>query len=258
MSLKGKAAIVTGSATGVGAATALLLASKGCNVVVNYTKSKKEADETLAACLAKGASAVLVQADVSSDADCRRLAQACVDAFGRIDFLVNNAGTTIFADHKNLDALSKEDFSKMTEINVAGPFQMIRACLPHLKKNGKNGGSVVNVSSIAGVTAIGSSVAYAASKAALNNLTMSLARALGPEIRVNAVCPGFINTRWLLEGRGEKWFNAAIKFQETTTPLQHATTPEDVADSIVWLLEGARVVTGEILVTDAGMRLGRL
>lgn len=255
MDISGQAAIVTGSATGLGAAIANKLAERGVNVVINYTKSLEEAQATKAACEEKGVRAILVQADVSKDEDCRRMAQEAAEAFGRIDILVNNAGGTKFADHADLDALHADDFHWIYGLNVVAPFQMIRACLPRLKATGK--GKVVNVSSIAGVTGIGSSVAYAASKGALNTMTLSLARALAPEVRVNAICPGFIGTRWFKERFGEETFNAIVADQERTTPLQQAGTPELVADAAVFFAaEGGEHITGETLLTDAGMHLG--
>ncbi len=253
MSNDHRVAIVTGSATGVGAATARLLASKGWRVVVNYTRSEAEARETEAACRAAGAEALLVRGDVAEDADCRRMASGALDAWGRIDALVNNAGTTRFAAHGDLDALQAEDFQRVYAVNVIGPYQMIRACAPAMKRLGK--GAVVNVSSIAGVTGMGSSVAYAASKAALNSVTVTLARALGPEIRVNAVCPGFIEGRWLREGFGEKVYEALKERYCSNAPLQRTAKPEDVAESIVWLVEAAPLVTGELLLLDAGMHV---
>lgn len=255
MALKDKVSIVTGSATGLGAAVAVKLAERGSRVVVNYTKSEKEAKETLAAVKAKGVDAILAQGDVSNDEDCRRIAKAAVDQWGRIDVLVNNAGTTQFANHADLEALSADDFLAIYRVNVVGAYQMIRACAPHMKAAGK--GSVVNISSIAGVTGIGSSVAYAASKGALNTMTLSLARSLAPEIRVNAVCPGFIGTRWFSDRFGEEQFQKIRKQQEASTPLARAGTPEDIAASVVFFAgEGSDHITGETLITDAGMHLG--
>jgi len=255
MPLKNKVAIVTGSATGLGAAVALRLADQGCNVVINYTKSEAEAKETLAACEAKGVEAILGQGDVGEDADCRRIVQAAVDKWGRVDVLVNNAGGTKFADHAKLDELNAEDFLWIYKVNVVGAYQMIRACEPHMKKAGK--GSVVNISSIAGVTGIGSSVAYAASKGALNTMTLSLARSLAPVVRVNAVCPGFIGTRWFSDRFGTQTFEGIKRQQEETTPLRRAGTPEDIAAAVVFFCgEGSDHITGETLITDAGLHLG--
>lgn len=255
MTLKDKVSIVTGSATGLGAAVAIKLAERGSRVVINYTKSEKEAKETLEMVKSKGVDAILAQGDVGEDADCRRIAQTAVDKWGRIDVLVNNAGTTQFANHADLEALTAEDFFCIYKVNVVGAYQMIRACAPHMKKVGK--GSVVNVSSIAGVTGVGSSVAYAASKGALNTMTLSLARSLAPEIRINAVCPGFIGTRWFSDRFGEAQYEKIRKQQEATTPLARAGTPEDIAVSVVFFAgEGSDHITGETLMTDAGMHLG--
>ena len=254
MDIKGGVTIVTGSATGVGAASAKLLASKGCNVVINYTKSEAEAKETQAECEALGVETLLVQADVSKDEDCRRMAQAAIDKWGRIDGLINNAGTTHFMNHANLDGLSADDFQRIYAVNVIGPYQMTRAVVPQMKKQGA--GAVVNVSSIAGVMGVGSSIAYTASKGALNTMTLSLARALGPEVRVNTICPGFITGRWLRGGMGDDAYEAAKAAQERNTPLRKAGTPEDMAQAAVWFIEGADLITGEILIVDAGSHLG--
>jgi 3-oxoacyl-[acyl-carrier protein] reductase len=254
MDIRGGVTIVTGSATGVGAAAALQLAGKGCNVVINYTKSEAEARETQAACEAFGVETLLCRADVSNDADCRRMAAETVAKWGRIDGLINNAGTTKFVAHTDLEGLSAEDFQWIYSVNVIGPYQMTRAVAPHMKTAGR--GSVVNISSIAGVMGVGSSIAYAASKGALNTMTLSLARALGPEIRVNTVCPGFIEGRWLRAGMGDQAYDAAVSRQQTATPLRRAGTPEDMAQAAVWFIEGADLVTGEILIVDAGSHLG--
>jgi 3-oxoacyl-[acyl-carrier protein] reductase len=254
MDLKNQVAVVTGSATGLGAAVALKLASQGARVVVNYTKSVKEAEETLGQAKAKGADAMLAQGDVANDEDCRRIAKQAVDRWGRIDMLVNNAGTTKFADHADLEALNADDFLNIYKVNVVGAFQMIRACQPHLKAHGF--GRVVNVSSIAGVLGVGSSVAYAASKGALNTMTFSLARALAPDIRVNAVCPGFIGTRWFSERFGPETYARIVEHNKQSTPLQRAGSPEDVAEAVAFFCgEGARHITGETLLSDAGHHL---
>ncbi len=254
MDMKGQVAIVTGSATGLGAAVALKLADLGANVVVNYTKSIKEAEETLGLAKAKGIDALLAQGDVASDDDCRRIAKQTVDRWGRIDMLVNNAGTTKFADHADLDALNADDFLNIYKVNVVGAFQMIRACAPQLKASGF--GRIVNVSSIAGVLGVGSSVAYASSKGALNTMTFSLARALAPEIRVNAVCPGFIGTRWFSERFGPETYARIVEHNKQSTPLHRAGSPEDVAEAVAFFCgEGARHITGETLLSDAGHHL---
>lgn len=254
MDIQGGVTIVTGSATGVGAACARLLASKGCNVVINYTRSEAEAKRTQAECEALGVETLLCQADVSVDADCRRMAAAAIDRWGRIDGLINNAGTTQFVNHANLEGLTADDFHRIYAVNVIGPYQMVRAVASQMKAQGR--GAVVNVSSIAGVMGVGSSIAYTASKGALNTMTLSLARALGPEIRVNTICPGFIQGRWLRGGMGDDAYEAAKAAQERNTPLRKAGTPEDMAQAAVWFVEGADLVTGEILIVDAGSHLG--
>ena len=254
MNMKDQVAVVTGSATGLGAAVVLKLAALGVRTVVNYTKSVKEAEETLAQAKALGADAIMAQGDVANDEECRRIAKAAADRWGRIDILVNNAGTTKFADHADLNALNADDFLNIYKVNVVGAFQMIRACEPHLRKNGF--GRVVNVSSVAGVLGVGSSVAYASSKGALNTMTKSLARALAPEIRMNAVCPGFIGTRWFSERFGPETYAKIVEHNVQSTPLHRAGTPEDVAEAVVFFCgEGARHITGETLLSDAGHHL---
>jgi len=249
-----KVALVTGSATGVGAATCRLLAGKGWNVVVNYSKSRNEAEETAAECRKLGAEAIVCQADVAQDADCRRMVDETVKKWGRIDAMVSSAGYTKFVHHADLESMTSDEFLKTLSINLLGPFQVSRAAVPHLKASGN--AAIVFVSSVAGLNGGGSSIAYSASKAALNNMTKSLARVLGPEIRVNAVCPAFIEGRWLVEGMGQERYEAYKKNLVATVTLRHAMTPDDVAQQIYWFIDGASVVTGQVLVTDAGFTLG--
>jgi 3-oxoacyl-[acyl-carrier protein] reductase len=251
---KGKVAIITGSATGVGEEVALQLAKMGANVVINYTKSIDEANAAVAKCEAAGAEVLLCQADVSSDEDCKRMVAETVEKWGQVDILVNNAGRSKFVAHHDLDGLSAQDFQDIYAVNVIGPYQMTRAVTPHMKAQGK--GSIVNVSSIAGIEGIGSCIAYAASKGALNTMTRSLARALGPEIRVNTVCPGFIKTRWLENGLGEEGFAKLMKGVKRSTVLKAASTPIEVAEPIVYFAVGGQHTTGAIYVVDAGTHLG--
>lgn len=255
MNLKGTVCIVTGSATGTGAACAIQLTRKGARVVINYTKSVKDAQETLEKCKAAGTDAIVVQGDVAVDADCRKLAQAALDKWGRIDGLVNNAGITKFAAAADLDALTAEDFQRIYAVNVIGPYQMIRACVPAMKRQAA--ASIVNVSSISGVMGIGSSTAYVASKGALNAMTLALARSLAPGIRVNAVCPGLIETRWHLSRFSEEDYAKFKANYEKTVPLAKAASADDVAEVAVWLLEGAAQVTGETILVDGGLHLGK-
>ena len=254
MNLKGAVCIATGAGTGTGAACAKQLAGKGARVVVNYSRSEAGARETVKACEAAGGEAVLAKGDVASDADCRALAKAALDKWGRIDAVINNAGITKYAAATDLDALSAEDFQHLYAVNVIGPYQMIRACAPAMKKQGA--GAVVNISSISGVMGIGSSTAYVASKGALNAMSLALARALAPTIRVNTVCPGMIETRWhkdRFDAEGYAKFKADY---EKTAPLGKAASPDDIADVAVWLLEGAGLVTGECVFVDSGLHLG--
>lgn len=248
-----KVALITGSGTGVGAATALLLAERGYNIVINYSRSETEAKASQAACQNAGADTLLMQGDVANDAECKALTQATIDRWGRIDALVNNAGISTFTGAANWDVLDMDTFSRIYAVNTVGAFQMVRACAPHLKLQK---GSVVNVSSIAGSLGIGSSVPYIASKGALNSMTLYLARALAPDIRVNAVCPGLITSRWFVEGLGQEGFDKVKAITESIAPLERASTPEDVAEAIVWLTTGARTMTGELLLLDGGVHLG--
>ena len=253
MDVQGGVFIITGSATGLGATVAQRLAAKGGRVVINYTRSEAEAEATAAACQAAGGAAILCQADVSVDDDCRRMAQTALDQWGRIDGLVNNAATSVIVPHHDLEGLASDDFRRVLDVNVVGAFQMARAVTPAMQEQGK--GAIVNISSGSGFSGSGSSIAYAASKAALNVMTFSLARALAPEIRVNAVCPGVMQTRWWRDGLGDG-YDAFIERYAASAPLQTAGTPEAVADPVIWLLEGAEHVTGETILVDAGSHLG--
>jgi NAD(P)-dependent dehydrogenase (short-subunit alcohol dehydrogenase family) len=252
----GKIVLVTGASTGLGAAMAVGAATRGAQaVVLNYARSKAEAEATAAAVRAAGAEAVLVQGDVSDNDACIDIAEAAAK-FGRIDCLANNAGTTKqVQNHADLDGLSAEDFARIYAVNVIGPFQMIRAARTLLEASER--ASVLMVSSIAGVAGIGSSVAYAASKGALNTMTISLARALAPKIRINAVCPGFIDTPWHAKGLSEEQIARMRAGVAATSPLQVASTAEDIADSAVFFLtDASRHITGETLIIDAGLHLG--
>ena len=247
-----KVAIVTGSATGIGAATAARLAGLGYNLVVNYSKSEAEAKAVAATCEAAGAETLGLRADVADDAACRRLVDQTMAKWGRIDALVNSAGTTKYVDHADLEGQTAEDFQRAFAVNVCGVFQMVRAVAPHMKAAG--GGAIVTVSSIAGVTGTGSSIAYAASKAAVNTMTLSLARVLAPEIRINAICPGFVATRWQRDGLGAK-YDEVVARVESTTPLRHACTADDIAETVVMLIQCGRYITGETLLVDSGFHL---
>ena len=249
MELSGKCAIVTGSAVGVGRATALELAKRGANVVVNYSRSEEEARDTVAQVEALGAKALLVRADVSNDAEVRAMIAAAVDAFGGVNVLVNNAGTTAFVNFADLEGMTEELWDRILAVNLKGPFFCARAAAEAMKSSGE--GAIVNIASIAGVKAIGSSIAYAASKAALINLTVALARVLAPEVRGDCVAPGFIDTRWLRQGLGD-FYEPAKQRTAEQTPLGRVATPEDVAQITLSLIEGADFVTGQMIVVDGG------
>ena len=258
MSGDGLCAIVTGSASGLGAATAAILAKGGARIVVNYSSSKKEAEATADLCRSAGGEVVVVQGDVSRDEDCRKIVAAAAP-WGRLDALVNNAGTTKHVAHGNLDGLSAEDFQRLFGVNTIGPFQMVRAARSLLEAGAKASGrasSVVNVSSVAGISGIGSSVAYAASKGALNAMTLSLARALAPLIRVNTVCPGYIDTPWFTKGRGEEGAKQVRDSVIARVPLKVASSADDIAQLVCFLATPAsRDMTGELVRMDAGLHL---
>lgn len=252
MELDGKVAIVTGSASGVGAATACRLAARGCRVVVNYTKSEAEATAVQAACIAAGSDAILCRANVAEDADCRRMVALAVGKWGRLDVLVNSAGTSKLVPHADLDGLTAEDFRRIYAVNTIGPYQMMRAARAHLTASGD--GAVVNVSSGAGIGGRGSSIAYAASKAALNQLTLQLAVILAPTVRVNTVCPALIEGRWMRSLQGDN-YDTYLAEARGRMPLGRVSTPDDVARTVLWLIAGATTMTGEIVSMDAGQHL---
>jgi 3-oxoacyl-[acyl-carrier protein] reductase len=249
-----KVAFITGSGSGIGAACAVLLARRGWNVVINYASRADSAREVAGACETHGAETLLAKGNVADDAECRRMIAETLAKWGRLDALVNSAGTTRFADHANLDALSGEDFLEVYRINVVGPWQMVRAAAPHLQASGN--AAIVNISSVAALRGTGSSVAYAASKAALNAMTLSLARNLGPAVRANVVCPAMVTGRWHLEHLGAERYEAQMTNWANSTPLRRRVNPEDVASAVVWLIEDAQAVTGQVLVVDAGFSLG--
>ena len=252
--LRNRVAVVTGSSSGVGAATVELLAAHGCNVLINYRSNAEGADRVAQACRPHGVETLVCGGDVASDDDCRALTAAAMDKWGRIDILVNNAGTTKFVEHDDLAGLDEGDFQRIYGVNVVGAYLMVRAVNDAMQAQ-EEGGAVVNVASTAAVTGIGSSIAYAASKGALVTMTLSLARVLGPKVRVNAVCPGFIEGEWLRKGFGDKRYNALMKATREAAPLGVAATPETVADAILHFISGPQIVTGETLIVDGGRHL---
>ncbi len=248
MDLEGKVALVTGSAVGTGRETALAFARGGCDVVVNYSRSAQEAEETADMVRQLGRKALCIQADVADDKAVRELVKSTLAQLERIDVLVNNAGTTSFIPHGELEKVGDDDWDKILSVNLKGPFYAVRAAADALRKSG---GAVVNVSSVAGVSGTGSSIPYCASKAALNNMTVTLARALAPEIRVNAVAPGFIDTRWFKQLDG---YEAIKEMSANYAPLKKVCQPEDVAKVIVDLAT-SDLMTGQVVVLDGGMTI---
>lgn len=244
------AAIVTGGGTGVGRATAIRLSALGYGVVINYSRSRDEAMATAAEIEAAGGQVLCLQADVANDDDCRRLVEAALQSFGQIEVLVNCAGTTEFIPFNRLEDVSADVWTRLYQVNVVGAFQCSRAVAEPMRQSG--GGCIINVSSVAAQLGQGSSIPYCCSKAALDNLTVSLARTLAPEIRVNGIAPGFIAGRWTQNGLGER-YESIVQAYEKSLPLRSVCQPEDIADGILSLVTGSRLVTGQTLVVDGGM-----
>lgn len=246
-------AIITGGSRGVGAATAKMLSENGWNVIITCSSSMEEAEIVAKNCSNKTAEVFALQADVANDVDCISTINKAIEKWNRIDALVNNAGTTKFAwDHSDLNSLDANDFQNIYAVNVVGPFQMVKAAKEHLLKSSNP--CVVNISSIAGIKGIGSSVAYASSKGALNTMTLSMARNLGP-IRVNAVCPGFIEGEWLKKGMGIEMYEGTKEHIQNTAPLRKTCSPESIAEVIVNLIEKSELMTGQLVTVDGGVSL---
>jgi 3-oxoacyl-[acyl-carrier protein] reductase len=249
-----KVCVITGSSSGIGAASAILFAQRGWNVCVNYSKDSKPAEKVAAECRSHGAEVLIEQADVSEDVECLLLAKHVREHFGRCDTLVNNAGTTKFVDLKDLNGLDAADFQRIYAVNVIGPFQMTRAFAALLKESA--GAAIVNVSSIAPLLGGGSSIAYIASKGALNALSLALARTLGPQIRVNVVAPGMVDSPWLRNGLGPERFEAMLRSYQSASALGTLVSPQEVAEAVYYLGAIASKTTGEVHVVDGGRRIG--
>ena len=248
----GKVIVVTGSSSGIGAEVARLAASQGYNVLVNFNSNQDGANKVVTDCKTSGVDAIAVGADVAKDTDCRRLIKSAVDAWGRVDILVNNAGRTKVCAHSDLEGLSADDFQRIYQTNTIGAFQMIRAVAPVMKATG---GSIVNVASVAGLLGVGTSVAYACSKAAMLALNKSMARELGPEIRVNAVCPGFVEGDWLREGLGDEMYAMVKEHYTNQARTKQVMTPATVAENIWYFAVATANITGEHLLMDGGASL---
>ena len=242
--LKDKVAIITGGGTGIGRAIGLRLGQEGANVVVNYSRSEQEAQETKQDIEGLGTRAMVYKATVRDDKAVRSMVADTVQTFGRLDILVNNAGTTHFVELADLEGLKDDYWDDIMDVNVKGMFRCSRASAPHLKENG---GCIVNITSIAGVTGMGSSIAYAASKGAAICLTKSLARVLAPEVRVNSVAPGIVLTRWVADHQDH------VKQYGESTPLGRVCNPEDVAEVAYSLIDNASLITGQNVIVDGGM-----
>jgi 3-oxoacyl-[acyl-carrier protein] reductase len=243
-----RTALVTGSATGIGAAAAIALARAGYDVAVNYSRSEEAARATAAECEAAGAKTIVVGSDVADDESVRAMVDACRIAFGRLDVLVNNAGITATTPFKDFDTMDFDDWDRVFSVNVRGLVQVTRACAAMLKETR---GCIVNTASIVGLRPGPQPLAYSASKASVVSLTKTLALALGPEIRVNAVAPGWMEGGWMERMLGEN-YDRLMERRARMTPLGRCVTAEDVAGSMLSLIDGNRFVTGEIVVVDGG------
>ena len=245
MKFKDKVVLVTGGATGLGRAMCLQFAGEGAAVIVNYSKSEERAQEVVDRIDAMGGQAAAIQADVSHDNQARQLIEKTVARFGRLDILINNAGWTRFIPHNELEELSEDVLENTWSVIVKAPIYCTRAAVPHLKENGA--GAVINITSAAAYTAMGSSVIYCAAKAALASITKSLARALAPEIRVNAIAPGFVDTGFV------NWSPEVLEHLKRKTRLGRAVVSEDIADAAVYLAADANASTGQTILVDGGV-----
>lgn len=243
------AALVTGAATGIGRSAAIALAKNGYDVVINYSRSEDAAKETARQAEAAGAKTLLYRADVSDDATVRAMLETTEKEFGRLDALINNAGTTVDVEPKHFDAMTVEAWNRVFSVNVLGVFLVTRAAAPLLKKSPN--GCIVNTCSIAGLRPSAQPLPYAASKAAVANLTKTLANALGPKIRVNAVAPGWIEGDWMKRTLADN-YQGLMDRRAKYTPLKRCCTEDDVADSMLSLILHNRFVTGEIIIVDGG------
>jgi NAD(P)-dependent dehydrogenase (short-subunit alcohol dehydrogenase family) len=223
-----KVCVVSGSSSGIGAATVKRYAREGWDVVVNFSRSREPAEAVAQECRALGVKALVLQGDIADDVQCRELARATQAELGRCDVLVNNAGTTKFVPMKHLDGLQAEDFHQIYAVNVVGTYQLTRAFVPLLEQQAHAG--VVNISSVASMMGRGSSIAFMASKGAVNAMTVGLARALSPKIRVNAIAPGLVDTPWLRQGHGDR-YPKYVKDWTDRAALEDVIQPEDVADA---------------------------
>lgn len=244
--LRGMVFIITGGGTGVGKATALKLADIGAKVVVNYSRSEKEAAEVVKEITKRGGTAFAYKANVAIEKEVNEMVSQTVASFGAVDGLVNNAGITAQIPMNDLESVTDQVWDSLLDVNVKGMFHCVKAVVPYMKK--QKSGVIVNLGSVAGMTGIGSSLPYAATKAAIHTMTKSLAIALAPEIRVNSISPGAVDTRWW-SGNEEKMHQLAGNL-----PLQRISTPDDIADAILFQLM-QESVTGQVFTIDNGQTL---
>ncbi|TWO33024.1 SDR family oxidoreductase [Seonamhaeicola sediminis] len=243
-----KTVLVTGSSSGVGASTCVAFAERGWNVVINYSRSEDAAFALKEKCEHIGVNAIVCKANVANEQDCKNMVDKTIEVFGRIDVLVNNAGATKFCDYNDLGGLNEKDFIDVYKVNVIGAYHMVKYAAPHLKKMH---GSIVNISSMSAISGVGSSIAYSASKGALSTMTLSLAHALAPDVRVNGICPGFIQTRWTKDFLGDRYESVKKKF-ENAALVGRTSLPEDIAKGIVYLGADANTTSGQLLTIDGG------
>jgi 3-oxoacyl-[acyl-carrier protein] reductase len=252
MNLQGAVAVVTGGGTGIGRAVCLDLArARAKAVVVNYSRSQEEAERTAAEVRELGSEAIAHRADISRDAECREMVETTLTRFGRLDVLVNNGATTHLIPPRELDAVTDEIWDEILGVNVKGTFNCSRAAAPALRSSG---GAIVNIASMGGIRALGSSIPYGASKAAVIQLTRNLAMALAPEVRVNSVSPGAVATRWFRTRIGEEAATALEQRSAAVTPLARVATPEHVSQAVLGLLRMDQV-TGENVIVDGGAHI---
>ena len=245
MKFRDKVVVVTGGASGIGRSMCIRFAGEGASVVVNYSKSKAKAINVVEKINRNGGHAIDIQADVSQDGEARQLIDSAVAHYGRLDVLINNAAWTRYVPHQNLEDLSEEILDTTWSVVVKGSIYCTRAAEPHLRAS--KGGSVINITSNAGFTAAGSTIIYGASKAALTFITKALARALAPDIRVNAIAPGFVDTGFV------NWTPEALEKLKKQSRLELSIIPENIADAAVFLASDAVATTGQTILVDGGV-----
>lgn len=246
MNIKDKVVIITGGGTGIGKAVALRLASLGAKVVVNYSRSEKEALETVNEIKQRGGTGVALKANVAKKEEVEDMVSQTVHFFGTVDCLVNNASITAQIPMDDLESVTDQVWDDLFSVNVKGMFHCIQAVVPYMKE--KKSGAIVNMGSVAGITGLGSSIPYAATKSAIHTMTKSLAIALAPDIRVNSISPGAVDTRWWA-GNEEKMYQLAGNL-----PLQRISTPDDIAEAILFQLN-QESITGQVFTIDNGQTL---